>query len=101
MSAHSPGPWTAIKRAGWSITSSSPLRALGSVCCIPASVSRPAIESEANAHLIAAAPVLLEALCNIEMWIATQPEAVRTLPPIECALSAARAAIAKAAGEPS
>lgn len=100
MSKHTPGPW-AIEYTGCSDDTdfdieTATIRA-GHIVVAKVECHHESIANiEANAKLIAAATDMAEALRNIEMWIAAQPENVRCLPPIECALHAARAALAKA-----
>lgn len=96
MSKHTPGPWE-IKRhfdPGYKFISAQKHTALAQVVwCIEDEDRSP--ECEANAHLIAAAPELLDALCYLleassgqgphDQWLA--------------AMDQARAAILKALGE--
>lgn len=102
---HSPGPWTvetrehvhAIQdRNGQDLTyqDTTPNENHGSIT----SRSRLKIETLANARLIAAAPELLDSL----IWAIRELEETEDglCPDFQAAITAARAAIAKATGEP-
>ena len=96
MSNHTPGPWE-IKRhfdPGYKFISAPKHTALAQVVwCMEDEDRSP--ECEANAHLIAAAPELLEALQEaLDDWGFDEPDCVR----LEWA-DKAGAAIAKARGE--
>ncbi|RSZ60011.1 hypothetical protein HF313_14955 [Massilia atriviolacea] len=103
MSAHTPGPWVLEPnaRGGINIRCS-----WGVIGCAFSGVSfapgepNQVIEQRANAHLIAAAPDLLEALRELANDIAERfdMESSSTNPGMKNAVAEARAAIAKATG---
>lgn len=92
MSAHTPGPW---KLEGWSAGDSR-----GWSVTIPGQQARIDVtewseESEANANLLAVAPVMYEALLEIAHGLAGPDEDF-----VQFIDRIARAAIAKAEGKP-
>jgi hypothetical protein len=94
---HTPGPWVSTRQRGAKVTG--PDRK--SICCIPATVSRPREESDANARLIAAAPDLMAALqaimdCSKKSGIPGTTSAWYEFG--EATANIASAALAKAAG---
>lgn len=99
MSGHTPGPWSA-KRQNGHLRASSRLHIFDSqfrVVTVMSGSMKNACSYEANARLIAAAPELLEALKSCAAVCAGQVFNKKGL--IE-SLELARAAIAKATGEP-
>jgi hypothetical protein len=97
MSEHTPGPWERGNNEGF----------WGQNCCIEADteigpvvvcdfVHSSAVEEDANAALIAAAPDLLAACQAFVDWWEQEGQGERAL---RGALAAARAAIARAGGE--
>lgn len=64
MSKHTPGPWTACNNNGYSIWR------ITSVSRTVAEVVGDSAETEANAHLIAVAPEMLELLRDVRRYVA-------------------------------
>lgn len=96
MNKHTPGPWFAVADKGQTIIRTSRSSAAFSPLAIVKGDKRDTLkDQEANARLIAAAPVLLEALEN--MVSKAQKQNWNDNYPTE--LNAAYAAIAKARGE--
>lgn len=70
MSNHTPGPWIACDNNGYSIWRvTSPEYRAESASRTVAEVVGDSAETEANAHLIAAAPEMYELLCEVRNHI--------------------------------
>lgn len=105
MSGHTEGPWR--------ITNKRPRRVVregGKVICTAVlhngaggkkDIRKDTSEAEANAHLIAAAPELKEALEDLVFWFDAHDSAVPSINPPTEKLNNALAALAKATGETS
>lgn len=76
---HTPGPWTMSDEYGSFIGNGEKeafenhLDSKGTVCAVSFLGSYRLNETRANAHLIAAAPKMLEALKAVRKWIGTHP----------------------------
>lgn len=98
MSAHTPGPWKALKATvrgettEWFVTDDDDEGVAVIASCVTDKTGEP---SEANARLIAAAPELLEALEGLCGLAELRPGHLQDY---KAAVAAARAAIAKAKG---
>ena len=95
---HTPGDWLAKRAEGggyveWHIGRDGEARAIASDITDPVT----GLPSKANAHLIAAAPDLLEAVDTLTLVIGLTP-ILGNKQALQEALDAARAAIAKAEG---
>jgi hypothetical protein len=95
---HTPGPWIAeiMPRIG-NYAGSFSVEVEGLVICARAGVPSRASESAANAHLIAAAPDLLDVVKRL-MTLYTCFDGERPVGAITAVFDDARAAIAKAEG---
>ena len=95
MSEHTSGPWSASDKFGGTVWA-------GEDCVAEVSGHDGTwATSEANAHLIAAAPEMLIALKDLRDWIRYEVEIDGCVVPAYTArLRAAEAAIAKAEGKP-
>lgn len=97
---HTPGPWS-LKMTGWRTNPFaiySPRRP-GAVACVPSRTSVPLDEQDANAHLIAAAPDMLDALERAYQKLSFWMDDDKWDHGDEKALELIWAAIAKAKGE--
>jgi hypothetical protein len=97
-SARTPGPWTVEFGEAMYVRApdGSHIAIMGQ---LTAHARRDANESAANAHLIAAAPELYEALRRISLAEADGLDCARDSMVLERAINIARATIAKAKGE--
>ncbi|MBF0151730.1 MAG: hypothetical protein HQL84_17060 [Magnetococcales bacterium] len=95
MSEHTPGPWTVTRHrdgsGGYLITDSKVVIRATTYGCNTHE------EENANAHIIAAAPELLEALESLVDQVALHLSAFR-VGPLDTNIEAAKAVIAKARG---
>lgn len=94
MSKHTPGPWWKDGRIVRPANEAHPRRAAIAACALSHGIGEAAVEDDANARLIAAAPELLEALLGLLHEDGGSLAYSKSNP----ACVAARAAIAKATG---